>query len=152
MNDFTLSVCKLLKPARMVKSCNFYSNQINDKINLLLPICTALPLTQRDFFFPNDLYTRLLKLPFVFPFHYPIHQPVLRQWQKKEAKFSMLCNSTVKQAMELIAKKNTGKQTKGIQEQQVILQQVNFHRSLSVSNEITMTVITTTTHTCSLCT
>lgn len=31
-----------------------------------------------------------------------------------KAKFSMLCNSTVKQAMEPIAKKNRAKQTKGV--------------------------------------
>lgn len=77
-------------------------------------MCTTLPLTQRDFFFPNNLYTGLLKLPFVFLFHYPFTSQCYTHRKKKVVKFSMLCNSTVKQVMELITKKNMGKQNKGI--------------------------------------
>lgn len=73
----------------------------------------------KGIFFPKWSVHKTVEASFCIPFSLP-HPPVTPV-AKKKAKFSMLCNSTVKQAMELIAKKNTGKQTKGIQEQQVIL-------------------------------
>lgn len=52
----------------MVKACNFYYNQINGKINLLLPICTDLPFTQRDFFPPKLSVHRTIEPSFCIPF------------------------------------------------------------------------------------
>lgn len=67
------------------------------------------------FFLPKQSVHRTVEISFCIPFSYPIHQSVLHPWEEnKEAKLSMLCNSTVKQAMELMAKKNRAKQTKGI--------------------------------------
>lgn len=46
----TLLVCKLPKAVLMVKSCNYYCNQINDKIHLWLLIHTDLHLILEEIF------------------------------------------------------------------------------------------------------
>jgi len=61
----------------MVKSCNFYSNQINDKINLLwLLICRDLHLILEEILAQMNCITRVLKLSFCIPVSLP-HPPVI---------------------------------------------------------------------------
>lgn len=86
----------------------------------------------KELFFPKQSVQKTIGTSLCILFPLP-HSPVsvTPMAKKKEAKFFMLCDSTVKQAMELMAKKIEQNRLKVFTELQIILL-VNFH-SHSVS-------------------
>lgn len=76
MNDFTLLVRNLPKAVLMVKLCNYYCNQINDKIDLWLLISTDLHLILEETFAQMICTQDNQSFPFVFPAHLP-HPPAI---------------------------------------------------------------------------